>query len=122
MAGSWFGNWEQVQAMLPVFNLGSLANITAGDIHQAIAGGLALGVLGSIDSLLTSVVADAITHERHDSRKAELVKLRYFAGLSVREAAQALGIALSTATADWAYAKGWLRVELSRAAGRETDV
>jgi RNA polymerase sigma factor (TIGR02999 family) len=48
-----------------------------------------------------------------DSRKAELVKLRYFAGLSLREAAQALGIADSTADADWAYAKAWLRLELA---------
>jgi RNA polymerase sigma factor (TIGR02999 family) len=47
-----------------------------------------------------------------DRRKAELVKLRYFAGFTLREAAAALGIAESTADADWAYAKSWLRVEL----------
>ena len=40
-----------------------------------------------------------------DSRKAELVKLRYFAGFTIREAAETLGIAESTADADWAYAK-----------------
>jgi RNA polymerase sigma factor (TIGR02999 family) len=49
---------------------------------------------------------------RHDGRKAELVKLRFFAGLTLRQAADALGIAESTADADWAYAKSWLRVEL----------
>jgi RNA polymerase sigma factor (TIGR02999 family) len=49
----------------------------------------------------------------HDNRKAELVKLRFFAGMTIREAAAALGIAESTADADWAYAKSWLRVELS---------
>jgi len=48
----------------------------------------------------------------HDPRKAELVKLRYFAGLTLREAADALGISESTADADWAYAKSWLRVRL----------
>ena len=51
----------------------------------------------------------------HDSRKAELVKLRFFAGLTIRQAAEALGIAESTADADWAYAKSWLRLELSDA-------
>ena len=51
--------------------------------------------------------------ERDDPRKAELVKLRFFAGLSVREAAKALGIAPSTAIADWAYAKGWLRLQMA---------
>jgi RNA polymerase sigma factor (TIGR02999 family) len=48
-----------------------------------------------------------------DHRKAELVKLRYFAGLTLRQAAEVLGIAESTADADWAYAKSWLRVELA---------
>ena len=51
----------------------------------------------------------------HDSRKAELVKLRFFAGLTIRQAAAALGIAESTADADWAYAKSWLRLELADA-------
>ncbi len=48
----------------------------------------------------------------HDSRKAELVKLRYFAGLSICQAADALQISESTADADWAYAKSWLRVRM----------
>jgi RNA polymerase sigma factor (TIGR02999 family) len=51
----------------------------------------------------------------HDRRKAELVKLRFFAGLTLRQAAAALGIAESTADADWAYAKSWLRLELAEA-------
>jgi RNA polymerase sigma factor (TIGR02999 family) len=53
---------------------------------------------------------------QHDGRKAELVKLRFFAGLTIREAAAALGISDSTADADWAYAKSWLRLELADAA------
>lgn len=40
--------------------------------------------------------------------KAQLVKFRYFAGLSVEEAAQALGISVATANRHWAYAKAWL--------------
>lgn len=48
----------------------------------------------------------------HDQRKAELVKLRYFAGLTIRQAADALQISESTADADWAYARSWLRVRL----------
>jgi RNA polymerase sigma factor (TIGR02999 family) len=50
--------------------------------------------------------------EKHDPRKAELVKLRYFAGLTIEQAAQALGISTSTADNDWAYARCWLRVEM----------
>ena len=48
----------------------------------------------------------------HDARKAELVKLRYFAGLTLHDAAELLGISESTADADWAYAKAWLRVHM----------
>jgi RNA polymerase sigma factor (TIGR02999 family) len=51
--------------------------------------------------------------EQIDARLAELVKLRFFSGLSIPNAAEVLGIAASTAIADWAYAKGWLRLELS---------
>jgi RNA polymerase sigma factor (TIGR02999 family) len=49
-----------------------------------------------------------------DSRKAELVKLRYFAGMTFEEAALALGIAVPTAKQWWAYARAWLAVELRR--------
>jgi RNA polymerase sigma factor (TIGR02999 family) len=47
-----------------------------------------------------------------DPRKAELVKLRYFVGMSFEEAASALGIAVPTAKQWWAYARAWLTVEL----------
>ena len=50
--------------------------------------------------------------EQKDQRKAELVKLRFFAGLTNEEASQALGIAPSTAENDWAYARAWLRLEM----------
>jgi RNA polymerase sigma factor (TIGR02999 family) len=50
--------------------------------------------------------------EQHDSRKAELVRLRFFAGFTLAEAAKALKISLSTADNDWAYAKTWLRVAM----------
>src|SRR5262245_48111598 len=44
-----------------------------------------------------------------DPQAAELVKLRYFAGLSVPEAAEALGLTTRTAERLWAYARAWLR-------------
>jgi RNA polymerase sigma factor (TIGR02999 family) len=50
--------------------------------------------------------------EQRDPRKAELVKLRFFAGLTVAQAAQTLGISTSTAENDWAYARSWLRLEM----------
>jgi RNA polymerase sigma factor (TIGR02999 family) len=47
-----------------------------------------------------------------DPVAGELVKLRYFAGLALDQAAAALGISTATAYRHWAYARAWLRTEL----------
>ena len=52
--------------------------------------------------------------ETLDAPKARLVQLRYFAGLSVAEAAQACGISEATAKRWWAYARAWLHREIAR--------
>jgi RNA polymerase sigma factor (TIGR02999 family) len=48
-----------------------------------------------------------------DAAAAELVKLRYFAGLSIPQAAEALGIGRRSADRLWAYARAWLREALT---------
>lgn len=56
---------------------------------------------------------DALTaFAAHDARKAELVKLRYFIGLTIDEAAEVLGVSAPTAKRDWAYARAWLYREI----------
>jgi RNA polymerase sigma factor (TIGR02999 family) len=45
---------------------------------------------------------------KEDPRKAELVRLRFFAGLSVEDAAHCLGVSRATADRYWAYARAWL--------------
>jgi RNA polymerase sigma factor (TIGR02999 family) len=52
-------------------------------------------------------------------RKAELVKLRYFLGCTIPEAARILGVAPATAEEDWTYARAWLRRQWLRAEGRQ---
>jgi RNA polymerase sigma factor (sigma-70 family) len=49
-----------------------------------------------------------------DARKAELVKLRYFAGLTMPQAAEALGISLSSAEKAWTYARTWLYRQITQ--------
>ena len=49
---------------------------------------------------------------RLDAHAGELVKLRYFAGLGLDQAAEALGISTATAYRHWAYARAWLLTEL----------
>lgn len=52
--------------------------------------------------------------EQHKPELAQLVKLRYFAGLSVEQSAQALGISDRTVKRYWSYARAWLRREMDR--------
>jgi DNA-directed RNA polymerase specialized sigma24 family protein len=52
--------------------------------------------------------------EAADPVAAGVVKLRYFAGLSMPEAAAALGLPLRTAERNWTYARTWLHRELAR--------
>ncbi len=50
----------------------------------------------------------------HEPRMAELVKLRYFAGLTFEETATMLAISVRTAKRDWSYARAWLHREISK--------
>jgi RNA polymerase sigma factor (TIGR02999 family) len=52
--------------------------------------------------------------EKLDRLKADLVKLRYFAGLTIPQAAEALGISPTTADRYWAYARAWLHAEVKK--------
>ncbi len=62
------------------------------------------------DVLALNEVLDRL--EAQDSRAAQLVKLRFFVGMTLSEASQALGISLATAKTDWSYAKAWLQAAL----------
>ena len=64
------------------------------------------------DDELLAVHEALDTLAAHDARKAELVKLRYFAGLTIDEAADVLGISAPTAKRDWTYARAWLFREI----------
>src|SRR3954469_24674148 len=61
--------------------------------------------------------ATALVHEAYLRLvdNAALVKLRYFAGLSTEEAAQALGMSVRTAGRAWAYARAWLYARITSA-------
>jgi RNA polymerase sigma factor (TIGR02999 family) len=52
--------------------------------------------------------------EAEDPEKADLVKLRYFAGLTTSQAAKILGISIATANRHWSYARSWLFQEISK--------
>jgi RNA polymerase sigma factor (TIGR02999 family) len=60
----------------------------------------------ALDEALTRLTA-------HDPVKAEVVKLRFFVGLTMPEVAQSLGLSLTTAERYWTYARTWLYAELA---------
>jgi RNA polymerase sigma factor (TIGR02999 family) len=70
-----------------------------------VTGGPSLDLL-AVDEALTRFARD-------EPAKAELVKLRFFAGLTMAEAAAALNISLATAERYWTFAKSWLYAELA---------
>jgi RNA polymerase sigma factor (TIGR02999 family) len=78
-----------------------------------VPGGTPVDDLLALDEAMTRLAA-------HDPVKAELVKLRYFVGLCVEEAAGVLGISRATAARHWDYARSWLYSEL-RGLGPEGD-
>ncbi len=68
----------------------------------------------AVDEALSKLAAE-------DPTKAELVKLRYFGGLSVEDAGRVLGISRATADRYWAYARVWLYSELNEDGPRNCD-
>lgn len=54
--------------------------------------------------------------EKIDKRQAQIVELRFFAGMTVEEIADALGISARTVKREWATAKHWLKREIAKAA------
>jgi RNA polymerase sigma factor (TIGR02999 family) len=82
------------------------------DIEEAnLAAGMKDDELLALDEALDKFAA-------REREKAELVKLRYFAGLSFEEAAEVLGVSVPTAKRWWAYARAWLFQEMNESKDR----
>jgi RNA polymerase sigma factor (TIGR02999 family) len=94
-----------------------------GGIQRADLEGMELPADGPIPSTALDLLAldEALTRlERNEPRKAEVVKLRFFAGLTNDQAAEALGVSSATAENDWAYARAWLLLQLGGGSGAAT--
>jgi RNA polymerase sigma factor (TIGR02999 family) len=69
----------------------------------------------AVDTVDLLALNDALDRlEAASPRRARLVKLRYFAGLTLPEVAELLRVSQSTAEADWTYAKAWLKREMDK--------
>ena len=74
----------------------------------------ALDLAANLDDEQLLALNEALEHfAAHDARKAELVKLRFFVGLTNEQAARVLEVSEPTVKRDWAYARAWLFRELN---------
>jgi len=72
-------------------------------------------IASPVDAIDLLALDEALNRlEASSPRRAQLVKLRYFAGFTLPEVAEMLGISQSTAEADWTYAKAWLKREMEK--------
>ena len=81
--------------------------------HEGTNGDFEPAVLDPDPSLVLAVDEVLKRLEQIDRRKAEIVSLRYFAGLTVDETAEALGLSPRAVDSEWRFAKAWLHNELS---------
>ncbi len=77
---------------------------------------LEVAAIADDDDAETMLALDAAIErlEEHDERVARIVRLRFYAGLSVEEAAEVLGVSSRTVMRDWAFARAWLYGELTK--------
>ena len=88
---------------------------TALTLSDADTGGVAADGTSDVAGIDALDLDDALTRFAElDPGKARLVELRYFAGLSIPEAAAALGVSPATVGREWAVARAWLRRELAQ--------
>lgn len=102
---------EHARARNTIKRGGQLERVEIDDFPAIIMSGGNLDELLELDAALERLA-------REDADKAELVKLIYFAGLSLGEAAAVQGISRTTAHRHWVYARAWLRDAIT---GREKD-
>jgi RNA polymerase sigma factor (TIGR02999 family) len=86
-----------------------------GELHRQPLEGNEPAIATPVDEIDLLTLHEALDQlEARSPRKAQVVKLRYFAGFTLPEVAEILGIAQSTAEADWTYAKAWLKREMEK--------
>lgn len=86
---------------------GALERVDIDDVEIAVPSNANEDDLLAVHDALVKLAA-------RDPQKAELVKLRYFIGLTIEDAAEILGISIATAKRYWAFARAWLYQEIKK--------
>ncbi len=91
----------------------------AGAVHETLDVAVRVAIQPDLDVLALNEALDGLTEA--DAGLARLVELRYFAGLTIDETAQVLGISPQTVSRDWTTARAWLSRRLEAGAPAPTD-
>jgi RNA polymerase sigma factor (TIGR02999 family) len=92
---------------------GHAVQVSLDGVESELVSPAAAGAEAALDAVDLLALDDALARlAAFDPQKARLVELRYFAGLSIPEAAAALGVSAATIGREWAVARMWLRREL----------
>jgi RNA polymerase sigma factor (TIGR02999 family) len=90
---------------------GDLHRVDLDEAEGVLGAATPLDSAGPVDLLALDVALGRL--ERREPRQAEVVTLRYFAGLTIEQTAASLGLSPATVKADWTYARAWLRRDLA---------
>lgn len=101
-----FAAGESMRRILVEYARRRLAAKRGGGLEAVTLSGLELAANGEADVLEVDEALQRLERER--PRLAQLVTLRFFAGLSIEDAAAAMGISPATAKRDWSFARAWL--------------
>jgi RNA polymerase sigma factor (TIGR02999 family) len=85
-----------------------------GGLHRADSGEIELATNEAESDSVAAVSETLDRFTRLDPEKAELVRLRYFVGLTIEETAATMDISVATAKRHWAFARAWLAREMRR--------
>jgi RNA polymerase sigma factor (TIGR02999 family) len=111
--GHFFGAAAEAMRRILVEKARRRKRLKHGGEHRRVDLEMALSVADPPDFDLLGLDEALTRLEETDPLAANVVKLRYFAGLTMPETAEALGVSLRHAERNWTYAKAWLHRELS---------
>jgi RNA polymerase sigma factor (TIGR02999 family) len=114
--GHFYAAASEAMRRILIDNARRKRSLRRGGGHQRVEFDAALLQGGKSDEMDDLIALDEALQKlaENDAVKADLVKLRYFAGLTSEQAARILGVSPATAERYWDYARSWLRVEITK--------
>ena len=119
--GHFFGAAAEAMRRILIENARRRKQLKRGGDYQRIEWSDDLATSGDRDDQLLGLDEAIAKLKQHDERKAIVVNLRFFAGLTSEQTAKVMGISPATAARDWVFARAWLKREMAASQREELD-